>query len=395
MAKNELEFSIEDLVAGLGNPEISDNFSPELDFKPDEQEKTNEEVEEEDEFKDFDINKQLAIKEPDKDESKKTSEKPLSDVGLEETTKSTDSYALAFARYQLERGNLTDLNEEDFAKIVEEQGEDEAISWLFQSEVDKNRDAIRNEILDQYEDDVKDFLKLRDNGVEPDIAGDLATAKKFYNSLNLDELEDDSKETLRNKIITDWYKRTTKFNDARIKKLVENHVSLGEDVEIAKEAVGEVKNIISEQEKEVTELTKKQQKDFEDNHKKQLEELRTRIDSMDEILPNYKINKQTKDKIHDMIVKPVAQDQYGNPINAIWKKRMDDPFKFDTMVAYLDTLGIFDGKVDKLLKPAKNSAVSDLERSLRSQKFGSKPATGSRQDSDDLAKGLASALGIK
>lgn len=394
MAKNELEFSIEDLVQGLGNPEISDNFSPELDLKPETKEESTEEVEEKDEFEDFDINKQLATKEQSTEESKETSEKPLSDVGLEET-KNTDSYALAFARYQLERGNLTDLNEEEFAKIVEEQGEDEAISWLFQSEVDKNREAIRNEILDQYEDDVKEFLKLRDNGIEPDIAGDLATAKKFYSSLNTDELEDDSKESLRSKIITDWYKRTTKFNDARIKKLVENHVALGEDVDVAKEAVGEVKNIISEQEKELTELTKKQQKEFEDNHKKQLEELRSKIDSMDEILPNHKINKQTKDKLHDMLVKPVAQDQYGNPINSIWKKRMSDPFKFDTMVAYLDILGVFDGKMDKLLKPAKNSAVSDLERSLKSQNFGSKPATGSRQDSDDLAKGLASALGIK
>ena len=394
MAKNELEFSIEDLVQGLGNPEISDNFSPELDLKPETKEESTEEVEEKDEFEDFDINKQLASTEQSTEESKETSEKPLSDVGLEET-KNTDSYALAFARYQLERGNLTDLNEEEFAMIVEEQGEDEAISWLFQSEVDKNREAIRNEILDQYEDDVKEFLKLRDNGIEPDIAGDLATAKKFYSSLNTDELEDDSKESLRSKIITDWYKRTTKFNDARIKKLVENHVALGEDVDVAKEAVGEVKNIISEQEKELTELTKKQQKEFEDNHKKQLEELRSKIDSMDEILPNHKINKQTKDKLHDMLVKPVAQDQYGNPINSIWKKRMSDPFKFDTMVAYLDILGVFDGKMDKLLKPAKNSAVSDLERSLKSQKFGSKPATGSRQDSDDLAKGLASALGIK
>lgn len=394
MAKNELEFSIEDLVQGLGNPEISDNFSPELDLKPETKEESTEEVEEKDEFEDFDINKQLATKEQSTEESKETSEKPLSDVGLEET-KNTDSYALAFARYQLERGNLTDLNEEEFAKIVDEQGEDEAISWLFQSEVDKNREAIRNEILDQYEDDVKEFLKLRDNGIEPDIAGDLATAKKFYSSLNTDELEDDSKESLRSKIITDWYKRTTKFNDARIKKLVENHVALGEDVDVAKEAVGEVKNIISEQEKELTELTKKQQKEFEDNHKKQLEELRSKIDSMDEILPNHKINKQTKDKLHDMLVKPVAQDQYGNPINSIWKKRMSDPFKFDTMVAYLDILGVFDGKMDKLLKPAKNSAVSDLERSLKSQKFGSKPATGSRQDSDDLAKGLANALGIK
>ncbi len=394
MAKNELEFSIEDLVQGLGNPEISDNFSPELDLKPETKEESTEEVEEKDEFDDFNINKQLATKEQSTEESEETSEKPLSDVGLEET-KNTDSYALAFARYQLERGNLTDLNEEEFAKIVEEQGEDEAISWLFQSEVDKNREAIRNEILDQYEDDVKEFLKLRDNGIEPDIAGDLATAKKFYSSLNTDELEDDSKESLRSKIITDWYKRTTKFNDARIKKLVENHVALGEDVDVAKEAVGEVKNIISEQEKELTELTKKQQKEFEDNHKKQLEELRSKIDSMDEILPNHKINKQTKDKLHDMLVKPVAQDQYGNPINSIWKKRMSDPFKFDTMVAYLDILGVFDGKMDKLLKPAKNSAVSDLERSLKSQNFGSKPATGSRQDSDDLAKGLASALGIK
>ena len=394
MAKNELEFSIEDLVEGLGNPTITDNFTPEIE--PQEGEESQQA--EEDEFKDFDINKQLAQVEDESEDEGESSENPLPDVGLqqEETQQNTeDSYALAFARYQLEKGNLTNLDEEEFSKIIEESGEDEAIAWLFQSEVDRNREAIRNEILEQYDEDVKEFIKLRDKGLEPEIAGDFATSKKFYNSVKPEDLEADDKESLRTKIITDWYKRTTKFNDTRIQKLVENHIALGEDVDVAKEAVNEVKEIITNEEKELAALTEKQQKEFEENHKKQLAELRTRIDAMDEVLPGYKINKQTKDKIHDMIVKPVANDQYGNPINAIWKKRSEDPFKFDTMVAYLETLGVFDGKVDKLLKPAKNAATSDLQRAMQSKKFGSKPAGGSRsQDPEELAKGLASALGL-
>ena len=394
MAKNELDFKIEDLVEGLGNPTISDNFSPEHDLKPETTEEV-ETVEEKDEFENFDINTQLAQAGLQEEDSEEDSESPSLNVGKETTEQNNEeSYALAFARYQLEKGNLTELNEEELKKIIEEQGEDEAIAWIFQSEVDNNKEAIRNEILEQYDDDVKEFIKLRDKGLEPGVAGDLATSKKFYNTLNVQDLEDDSKESLRISVITDWYKRTTKFNDARIKKLVDNHVALGEDIDIAKEAVSEVKEILSKEEKELVAYSAKQQKEFEDNHKKQLTELKTRIDGMDEILPGYKINKQTKDKIHDMIVKPVAQDQYGNPLNSIWKKRLDDPFKFDTMVAYLDTIGVFDGKIDKLLKPAKNVAISDLERSLKSKKFGSKPATGSRADNSELASGLSAALGL-
>ena len=386
MAKNELELTLEDVMAGLGNPSIEDNLK-----KP-EPESTDEGNEEKpDEFENFDI---IGALQENAEESEETSKNPSPNVGLEAEQNNTDSYALAFARYQLEKGNLTDLNEEELTKIIEEDGEDAAVSWLFQTEVDKNKEAIRTEILSQYEEDVQEFLRLRDQGLDPDIAGDFASAKKFYSGINPDDLESDDKEALRTKVITDWYKRTTKFNDARIKKLVDNHVALGEDVEIAKEAIGETKELIQSEEKQLAEFTKKQQEEFENNHKKQLEELKTKIESLDEVLPGYKVNKQTKEKIHDMLVKPVAQDQYGNQLNSIWKKRMEDPFKFDTMVAYLDLMGVFEGKMDKFLKPAKNAAVSDLERSLKSQKFGSKPATKGASDQSQIASGLAAALGL-
>jgi hypothetical protein len=390
MAKDELEFKLEDIMVGLGTPTIEDNLPSSYDFGDDEP-KDKDDEKEDNELKDFDINKQLANKDDD-DSEEDTSKTPSPNVGLNNTDNS-ESYALAFARYQLERGNLTNLDEEALLKVVEEQGEDEAIAWLFQNEVDLNREAIRDEIRAEYDDDIQEYLKLRDKGVDGLKAKDIASVKRFYDNVDKDDLEDDKNEGLRSDIIADWYKRTTRLSDAKIKKLVENHVALGEDIEVAKDAVDEVRNILAEDIKQYEEYTKKQQKEFEEANRKQLEQLKQRVESMDEVLPGYKINKQTKDKIHEMIVKPVAQDANGNPLNAIWKKRLEDPFKFDTMIAYLEILGVFDGKVDKLLKPAKNAAVSDLSTILATKKFGSKPAQGG--GNNDLLGSLGGALNVK
>lgn len=393
MAKDELQFNLEDVMVGLGTPNIEDNFSPNFDSE-DEPENTEENKDEEkDEFENFDINTQLANKDDEDDSEDDTGKKSPPSIGSDtEENNNSESYALAFARYQLERGNLTKLDEEALAKVIEEQGDDEAIAWMIQTEMDLNRESIREEARGEYEEEYQEYLKLRDKGLDGLKARDISTVKKFYDNLSEDELEDESNESMRTQVITDWYKRTTRFADARIKKLVDNHIALGEDIEIAKEAAGEVKTILTEEIKAQEEMTKTQKKQFEENNRKQLEELKQRIESMEEVLPGYKVNKQTKDKIHDMIVKPVGTDSYGNPLNAIWKKRLEDPFKFDTMVAYLEVLGVFDGKVDKLLKPAKNSAVRDLSSILSTKKFGSKPAQGNT--GGDLLESLGGALKI-
>lgn len=389
MAVEELEFNLEDLLVGMGAPAGTEENDTPLEMMEVEENKNDDEIE-------IDINDvlgQAKEKDEDSEDTSKKSPQKVESTTSQENKDSSDSYALAFARYLLERGNLTDLNEEELTKVIEDEGDDAATAWMFQTEVDRNREAIRNELLDQYEDDVKAYLELVDEGVGHDTASRIAKDKTFYDKLNVDELEDDDKSELREKILTSWYKETTKFTDARIKKMVDNHVALGEDVELSKEAVGDIKDIrakqVNEEKTKAIEAEKNAAKAREDS----LKELRTKIDGLDEVFKGYKINKQTKDKIHDMIVKPVAQDNYGNPVNAIWKKRMEDPIKFDTTLAYLMALEVFDGKSDKLLKPAKSNAVSDLERSLKSKKFGSKPAS-DPTEVGSLGQSLAQVLGL-
>lgn len=351
--------------------------------------------EEEDDFTNYDVTKEFATdsKEEEEKETKKeeTSESSPSTVDEEkDTDDSSVSYPLAFARYQLERGNLTDLNEEELQKVVDEEGEDAAFAYIFETEVKKNNESIRNELLEQYEDDVKDYLSLRESGVDVPDARNIAQSKKFYDTLKEEDIESDDKEKLRADVLTDWYKQKTQFKPEKIRKLVDNHISLGEDVEMAKEAVTEMKEHFSTKTKEYQEMAEKQQEEFKRQNEKQLEELKNKIDGLDEVIPGQKVNKQTKDKIHDLITKPVAQDDRGNVLNHIWNKRAQDPFKFDTMLAYLDILGVLDGKTDKLLKPAKTQATSELADSIKSDKrFGSKAAKGMKKGDSDVGQALA------
>lgn len=362
------------------------------------------ENQEEDEFKDFDINKTLSEegeqeKDEDSEQEEDKSESSPSTVDSEEeqnkNEESSVSYTLAFARYQLERGNLTDLNEEELQKIIEEEGEDEAMGYIFRNEIERTENSIKEELQQQYEDDVKSYLRLRDAGADDEIAKDIAGGQKFYNEIKTEDIENDDNSKLREKILKHWYEKSTTFKPEKINKLIENHVSLGDDVDLAKDAVDEMRDYYKDEVKKQEEQTQKQQEEFKKEHSQQLENLKNKIDQMEEVLPGHKINKQTKDKIYDTITKPVAQDDKGNVLNSIWNKRLQDPFKFDTMLAYLDHIGVLDGKFDKLTKPAKSQAVDDLQNLIKSdKKFGSKPAKG-QPSSSGLAESMARSFGIE
>lgn len=337
-------------------------------------------------------------------EEEDSSEKDSPDSGVKEEdegdtkeTKKTedasgDPFTLVFARYQLEQGNLTELNEEKLKKIIEEEGESAAMAYLFKEEVEINRNAY----LEQYENDAKElreYMELKDLGADTETAKKMVGDAAGFEKITHDELEKEDNEDLRKAVITQNYKNSTRFSDAKIKKLVDNTVSLGEDIEEAKEAIDNIKDFNKQRIAEEKERLEKERKEFEETHKQQLKNVREKIYSLDEVLPGHKINKQTKKKIEDMLLKPAGQDSKGNQINKIWQKRLDNPLDFDIKLAYLISTGYFDGKTDKIEKANKTRIVEDLEKHIKSTKdkpFSTKPPSHEEEADQDATDSLES-----
>lgn len=279
------------------------------------------------------------------------------------TTKSSedieDSPTLLFARFLSEQGNLTSYDEESFKKQIEEEGEDQALSQLWNNEAE----SIRNELLETYDQDVKEYIGMLDSGVDPNTAKDIASNKQKLEKISKTDLEDDSNEELRKDLIKQRYKVTTKFSDKKIDKLVEQAISLGEDVDEATEALEDLTKHYEETEKEEKQKVKQQQEEQRKSAEQQLEQFKKDVESLDEVVPGMPLTKKQKQNIIDKLTKPVKEVQ-GHALNSVWAKRQEDPFKFDTTVAVLDDLGIFDGKWDKLTKRVKTDTVNKLKKSL-------------------------------
>ena len=294
---------------------------------------------------------------------------PDSDKSSEKSSDDNVPATLLFARFLSEQGNLTSFNEEDFLKDLEDSDETTALSNLWNKEVEK----IREGLLEDYEEDVKNYLDLVDSGVDPEIAKDTASSKKFFDSINKADLQDDDKEELRKDILRHKYRLTTRFDDKKIEKLIERTVSLGEDIEEAEEAVDELKQyyaerIVAEKKQAIAEQEK-----YKELQKNQLKELKEKIDKVEEVVPGIKLTPKVRQDIFEKITKPVKEIN-GQPVNSIWAKRFEDPFKFDTIIATLDSMGIFDGKWDKLLKNTKTKTIDDLKKKLDSNtSFKTKP----------------------
>jgi len=309
-----------------------------------------------------------------------TSEAPAS--GSSTTKKSSEdideSPTLLFARFLSEQGNLASFDEESFKKTIEEEGEDEALSKLWNNEAD----AIRNEILETYDQDVKDYLGMLDSGVDSGVAKDIVSNKKKLQEITPDSLEEDDKEDLRKDLMKQNLKLTTSFSDKKIDKLVEQTVSLGEDIEEAQEALESLVKHYSEAEKSEKEKVKQTQEQQMKDAEQQLKAFKEDVNKLDEIVPGMPLTKKQKQNIIDKLTKPV-EEHNGVALNAVWSKRQKDPFKFDTIVATLDDLGIFDGKWDKLTKKVKTDTVNKLKNSLNRTSERTRTGSVSSYSSDD------------
>lgn len=295
--------------------------------------------------------------EGDEGKGKDSNQPPKS---TEQTSSSSPSVWVSFAKSLEGAGLLNEFTEEEFATLAEEVGSPvEAVIALAESKID----GIIREHINSQDDDYKEFVKMRDSGVDLTEYAKIAQQAKEYSSYKIEDVR--TNPDLQKKVVREDMKIKGMAND-EIDDLIE---SLEDTDKLGKRAEASVANLNKFRDTKVKELetqTKAQQKAEQEAYQNQLQSIRDNIETIKEVVPGIAINKQTKEKLYKMITEPAATTKDGRQVNAITAKMLQDPNKFNLITAELIRLGIYDGKWDSLVKITKSKAIEELEKVVNS-----------------------------
>ena len=306
----------------------------------------------------------------DKKTTKKTAKKVDEDADEDEEDgeKKTPSHedadsksqlALVFAGFLNERGILSKYDKDVFQKYVEENGDEDALEFLYNSEVESRVEEIKK----MYDDDMQEYIELKDYGMDSLTAGKLIQNKSKFETIKEDTLDEEDNLELRKSIIKQDLKNTTKMSEDDIDELIETLVITGKDIAKAKKSLKSVKDFNEQQIKLEKKRIDDEEKARELSSKEAREKFKSVLYETKEIM-GQQVNKPTLQKIEKFLTEPVGNDSNGKPIDGISAWFMKDPIKARINLAYAITTGLLDGKLDKIEKKAKSSVLTDLQENL-------------------------------
>lgn len=315
--------------------------------------KVKEEVEEEDDDFTFDIPDIVENTDENKDVSEKPSSPPI------ENDASSPSLIEPFAKALYEEGILPNFNEDSFKERVKEIGEVEALFETIKTTIESEIESFKQEA----EEDFKNFIKARDEGLDLNEYAKISASAKKYSSIKEDLLEDDEK--LQKNIVKE-YLRSKGFDDEEISDTIESYEDTAKLLTKSKAAL---KNLIKDEEakaeklKEDTKRFRIEQAEAIENQRKSLKKL---IEETKNIIPDVSLTGNEKKRIFEHITTPIDKDANGNPINIIMKKRMENPLRYAMLEAYYNDIGLFDENFEKIIKKAKSNSIKDFTKAIES-----------------------------
>lgn len=266
---------------------------------------------------------------------------------------------VAFAKMLQEQG-LSDFNEEEYLKTIEEKGEAVALIELLEKNAETKAESYKS-TLDDYS---KEYVDYRKAGFTKEEATALIGNKELVNDITDDQVSENDQ--LQENIIREVSKLRGISADE-----IDEQIQLLKDTDKLKDrSVSNLKALKTYYNDLATkELADKQAaiKAAKEKDNEYLTNLKDNIYKSEEIIKDKKINQQTKDKIYNLITKPVKLED-GTVTNGIWAKRRENPQEFDKKLAYLLETGVFDGNTKTLTTDARTKAVNQIKKELSGER---------------------------
>ena len=290
----------------------------------------------------------------------------LESVGSEDNTKEKEdtsskedktspNFYSSIANALVEDGIFQNLDEESLSKI--HTAEDFA-------------NVISEQIKSQFDERQKRIDEALNLGIEP---SEIQKYERFINFLDgiteesISSEKEDGENLRKNLIYQDYINRG--FSKERATREVERSFKAGTDIEDAKEALQSNKDYYNDQYSNLVKEAKEADKKEQDRLKKQAEDLRTSILTEEKAFGEIDLDKATRQRVYDSIMKPVYTDpETGEKLTAIQKYESDNRTEFLKNVGLVYVLtdgfknlnGLVQGKVKKEVK----KGLRELEHTL-------------------------------
>jgi hypothetical protein len=303
---------------------------------------------------DLDINNEEVEEEDDDGGIEEISEEPSSnkETSPQKSKSKTSSPLTPYAQLLVDEGVLPNLDVKSF------DGTAESLKEAMITEIIGAIDMYKDSLPDR----VKNLINNYEEGVPFEKLLEFDRAETSVTSVTEESLEEDV--TLQKKIVTDYLKKTTKFSDGKITKLVDGYEDSGDLEDEAKTSLTELKGLIATEKTNELKNVVDQKKIDEDNRKRELLYLQEKIKTTTEIIPGMKMNDKVKNNVLASMTTPVGYDQYGRPVNKIVASRMENPVEFEMRLHYL--FEITKGFTDftKLAEKGKKDATKAFEEAV-------------------------------
>jgi len=269
--------------------------------------------------------------------------------------KDASSPFASFANVLKERGIFFDEITEDmeFNSVDDfEKGIEKAIEYNVNQRI--------NQENSKYSPETQEFLDMINRGVPLDQVKEVAKqiTVKDLTPENIENNVDIQKQAVRMYLGQSTDMTEQDIND-QIEYLEDTEKLSGKALSYSEK----IKENYTYQKKYLVNKAESDKAAYQEMATKQMEDLKTRVFDIAEIIPGRKINDKTKEKIFKSITTSVGNDPTtGQATTAIGLKRSKDPVSFEITLAYLNELGVFDGKWDSVIASAKSTATKELEK---------------------------------
>lgn len=336
------------------------------DDPTEEKETTETEVTETEEPEDTEETEEVTTKE--KEEKSTEVEKPES-VGaeketshpLDEETTSPNTYSSIASAFKEDGVSIfSDVNDDDIEKIDSA----EAFEQLVSSRIDQQVEDRLNDVQKR----INEALGL---GIEPDAIRIYENSLANLKAITNEQLEDEGEEgsnIRKNLIYRDYLNKG--FTEERAKKEVQKSLSAGTIIEDAKESLQSNLDFYENGYKQLIEEAKRVDAENKKAVKQQAEALRKDILDGQAAFGNVEVDKKTRQKMYDLITKPVFKDADGNFLTELQKYESENHNDFMKYLAYAYVMTDGFKSLEKLEKTVERKAtkksISALEKALKS-----------------------------
>lgn len=279
----------------------------------------------------------------------------------EDTTSNRDktspnNFYSSIANALVEDGILQDLDNNKLSKVQSAEDFAELMS-----------DYIKGQ-LDERQKRVSEALEL---GVEPSEIQKYEKYISVLNNVTEDNLtsENEEGENLRkNLIYQDCLNKG--FSKERALKMVDKSIKAGTDIEDAKEALQDSKDYFQKEYNSLLNEAKKEKEREQAELKKQADKLRTSILEEGKAFGDITLDKPTRQRVYDSIMKPIYTDpESGERLTAIQKYELEHRTDFLKNVGLLFVLTDGFKSIDKLVtdkvKKETKKSLKNLEHTLK------------------------------